>query len=147
MKKRSAVTRQRRKAVTKESRMTIGSDPLNIHRVENFLLKINRSVKVDDERFGILLVVVTEAVNNAIIHGNNRNSLKHVLIVCSWNRKQLKVKVKDEGAGFDPSMLPSPIHEDNLMRESGRGVFLMRELMEKVTYNKKGNEVTMMMKL
>ncbi len=127
--------------------MTIGSDPLNIHRVENFLLKINKSVKIDDERFGILLVVVTEAVNNAIIHGNKRNALKHVFIVCSWNGKTLKVKVKDEGDGFDPHSLPSPIHEDNLMRESGRGVFLMRELMEKVTYNKKGNEVTMMMKL
>ena len=127
--------------------MTIASDPVNIHRVENFLLKVNKSVKIDDERFGILLVVVTEAVNNAIIHGNKRNVLKHVFIVCSWNGKTLKVKVKDEGGGFDPHSLPSPIHEDNLMRESGRGVFLMRELMEKVTYNKKGNEVTMMMKL
>ncbi len=54
----------------------MGSDPKNIHRVEEFLLKMNSAFKIDDEKFGSLLVVVTEAVNNAIIHGNKRNPVE-----------------------------------------------------------------------
>jgi serine/threonine-protein kinase RsbW len=51
--------------------------------------------------------------------------------------------VKDEGKGFNPHGIPNPIDEGNLLRESGRGIFLMRQLAEKVSYNSKGNEVTM----
>lgn len=135
----------RRGIVQKVFRMTMGSNPRNIHRVERFLVRVNRAVKISEERFGTLLVVVTEAVNNAIIHGNKRDPRKQVLVTCTFQKGILVVKVKDEGEGFDPDRLPSPIHEDNLLRESGRGVFLMKQLMESVRYNKKGNEVTMRM--
>ena len=123
------------------------SDPKNIHRVEEFLLKMNSSLNIDDEKFGSLLVVVTEAVNNAIIHGNKRNPSKKVVVTCTHRGNVLVIKVKDEGKGFNPETIPNPIHEDNLLRETGRGVFLMRELMEKVNYNTNGNEVTMTMKI
>ena len=123
------------------------SDPKNIHRVEEFLLKVNTALHIDDEKFGSLLVVVTEAVNNAIIHGNKRNPSKKVVLTCTQRGKVLVIKVKDEGRGFNPDTVPSPIHEDNLLRETGRGVFLMRQLMEKVSFNANGNEVTMTMKM
>ncbi len=125
----------------------MGSDPKNIHRVEEFLLNMNSALHIDDEKFGSLLVVVTEAVNNAIIHGNKRNPSKKVVVTCSRRGKVLVIKVKDEGKGFDPDAVPNPIHEENLLRETGRGVFLMRQLMEKVSYNANGNEVTMTMKM
>ncbi len=125
----------------------MGSDPKNIHRVEEFLLKMNSEFKIDDEKFGSLLVVVTEAVNNAIIHGNKRNPSKKVVVSCTRRRNVLVIKVKDEGKGFNPSVIPNPIHEDNLLRESGRGVFLMHQLMDKVSFNANGNEVTMTMKM
>ena len=125
----------------------MGSDPKNIHRVEEFLLNMNSALHIDDEKFGSLLVVVTEAVNNAIIHGNKRNPSKKVVVTCSRRGKVLVIKVKDEGKGFDPDAIPNPIHEENLLRETGRGVFLMRQLMEKVSYNANGNEVTMTMKM
>ncbi len=131
----------------KTFRMTMVSDPKNVHRVEEFLLKMNSALHIDDEKFGSLLVVVTEAVNNAIIHGNKRNPSKKVILTCTRRGNVLVIKVKDEGKGFNPSAVPNPIHEDNLLRESGRGVFLMHQLMDKVSFNANGNEVTMMMKI
>ncbi len=125
----------------------MGSDPKNIHHVEEFLLKMNSVLNIDDEKFGSLLVVVTEAVNNAIIHGNRRNPSKKVVVTCERRGKVLIVKVKDEGKGFNPHTVPNPVHEDNLLRESGRGVFLMHQLMETVSFNENGNEVTMTMKM
>ena len=127
--------------------MTLASIPKNVHRVERFLIKMNAVLKINDERFSTLLVVLTEAVNNAITHGNKRNPAKRVIVTCMRDDDVLVVIVKDEGKGFNPDAVPDPIHEDNLMRESGRGVFLMRQLMESVSYNKNGNEVTMRMKL
>jgi serine/threonine-protein kinase RsbW len=131
----------------KTYRITLGSDPKNIHRVEEFLLKMNSALNIDEEKFGSLLVVVTEAVNNAIIHGNKRTPSKKVVVTCVHRGNALVIKVKDEGKGFNPDTIPNPIHEDNLLRETGRGVFLMRQLMEKVNYNANGNEVTMTMKI
>ena len=128
-------------------RMTIASIPKNVHRVERFLMKMNTVLKINDERFSTLLVVLTEAVNNAITHGNKRNPAKKVFVTCVREGDALVVTVKDEGKGFNPDAVPDPIHEDNLLRESGRGVFLMRQLMESVNYNKNGNEVTMRMKI
>lgn len=121
----------------------MGSDPKNVHRIEQFLLKINSAVKFSDEKFGTLLVVVTEAVNNAIIHGNKRNPSKKVVVNGIVRNHLLVINVKDEGKGFNPHGIPNPIDEGNLLRESGRGIFLMRQLAEKVSYNSKGNEVTM----
>ena len=121
----------------------MASDPKNVHRVEQFLLKMNSSLKFSDEQLGTLLVVVTEAVNNAIIHGNKRNASKKVVVTGTVQDHLLVIKVKDEGKGFDPQGIPNPIDEGNLLRESGRGVFLMRQLAENVSYNSKGNEVTM----
>lgn len=128
-------------------RMTMASIPKNVHRVERFLMKMNAVLKINDERFSTLLVVMTEAVNNAITHGNKRNSAKKVIVTCMREGDALVVTVKDEGKGFNLEAVPDPIHEDNLLRESGRGVFLMRQLMESVSYNKNGNEVTMRMKV
>lgn len=125
----------------------IPSERTNIHRVEEFFIKTNESFHIPDEKFHALLVAVTEAVNNGIIHGNKNDVSKHVTISCSQKRKLLTVKVKDEGEGFDPAEISNPLHDDNLLRTGGRGVFLMKAFMESVTYNKKGNEVTLKLKI
>lgn len=137
----------RRRGRGRVFRMTMASIPKNVHRVEGFLVKVNAVLKFNDERFSTLLVVLTEAVNNAITHGNKRNPAKKVVVTCLREGDALVVSVKDEGKGFDPDAVPDPIHADNLLRETGRGVFLMRQLMESVSYNKRGNEVTMRMKI
>jgi serine/threonine-protein kinase RsbW len=135
-----------KRSIPKSFRFTMASDPKNVHRVEQFLLRMNSSLKLSDEKFGTLLVVVTEAVNNAMIHGNKGDASKKVVVTGSVEDHLLVIKVKDEGGGFNPLGIPNPIDEGNLLRESGRGVFLMRQLAEDVSYNGKGNEVTMKMR-
>jgi serine/threonine-protein kinase RsbW len=128
-------------------RMAIASEPKNIRRVETFLQKVKHAERLNNEKYHALLVVVTEAVNNSINHGNKRNPARKVYIVCTAQKGKLTVRVRDEGEGFDPNSLPDPLHPDNLLRESGRGVFLMKQMMESVDYNEKGTEVTMTMRL
>ena len=131
----------------KKFELRIPSDRKNIHLVEDFFRDVNNSLHLPDEKFHALLVAVTEAVNNGIIHGNKNNRAKHVKLSCSVKGNALTVKVKDEGEGFDPAELSNPLHEDNLLRTGGRGVFLMKAFVQSVRYNKKGNEVTLVIKL
>ncbi len=134
-------------APTRRYRMSMGSDPHNIHRVEDFLARVNRILRLNDERFHVVLLAVTEAVNNSIVHGNERDTKKKVFVTCLVRGKRLIIRVRDEGKGFDPAALPDPLQQDNLLRESGRGVFLMKQLMESVEYRRKGTEVEMTMGL
>ena len=129
--------------------LVISSNPKNVGKVEGFLLKINRRLKLDDMQFNKLLVATTEAVNNGIIHGNKRDAKKNVTLTCELNHAELLLRIEDEGLGLDPSTLPDPLAEENLMRENGRGVFLMKSLMNSVEFEKfpKGSAVTMRMAL
>jgi serine/threonine-protein kinase RsbW len=124
-------------------RLVLESDTKNIHRVEDFFLRLNSEYRLSEEKLHALLVAVTEAVNNGMIHGNKNDKTKHVTVTCTCHRKVLTVVIADEGGGFSPETLPNPLKDENLLRAGGRGVFLMRTLMESVTFNEAGNEVTM----
>jgi len=126
-------------------RLEIPSDPREVMAVERFLEKINDKLKLDEMRFNKLLVATTEAVNNGIIHGNKRNRDKKVLLRVDVNSSTLVVRVLDEGRGMDVATLTDPLAEENLMRENGRGVFLMKSLMSSVDFEllDEGWEVTM----
>jgi len=96
-----------------------------------------------------IVVSCTEAVNNAMIHGNQSNPDKKVSVRCIVDKHILTIRVKDEGRGFDPAQLQDPREEKNLLKENGRGVFLIRSLMDKVTFKtlKSGSVVEMKVKL
>lgn len=126
--------------------LILASSTKHIHRVEEFFATVNTVLHLNDEKFHTLLIAVTEAVNNGILHGNKQDPAKHVTVLCTVTEKMVTVSVKDEGPGFSPDSLPDPLHEDNLLRSGGRGVFLMRSLMEAVEYNEAGNVVIMKMK-
>ena len=128
--------------------LSLKSDPREVAKVEVFLEKINKTLCLDDIRFNKLLVATTEAVNNSIVHGNRRNSRKVVTVTVEFFDNLISVSVEDEGRGLDPATLPDPLSEQNLLRENGRGVFLMRSLMENVTFGKtaRGAIVIMSMK-
>ena len=125
------------------------SDPKVIGRVESFLHEMNQTVRLDDGTFYRVLVATTEAVNNAIQHGNEYDPLKDVIVVCFVASRTLKIQVKDEGKGFDVRKVPDPLDEKNLLKEHGRGVFLMTSMTDKVKYRrlKKGMVVEMMIDL
>ena len=129
--------------------LVLASEPQQITKVEGFLLRLNKRLKLGEAAFNKLLVATTEAVNNGIIHGNKRDPSKKITLTCELNHAFLIVRIDDEGIGVDPSTIPDPLAEENLLRENGRGVFLMRSLMDSVEFTKipGGSCVTMRMKL
>ena len=129
--------------------LILQSDPQEVIKVESYLEKISKLLHLDEGQFNKLLVATTEAVNNGIIHGNRRNLKKKVTLVCEFLNGILIITVEDEGAGINPAELPDPLAEENLLRENGRGIFLMRSLMNEVEFSctKKGSAVTMKMKV
>ena len=129
--------------------LTCKSDPKEIGKVEKFLQRVNQRARLDDGTFYRLLVACTEAVNNAITHGNKLRIERRVLLVCLLTKGSVRVQVKDEGLGFDPRKLPDPLDEKNLLKEHGRGVFLMTSMADKLRFKqlKTGMVVEMLINL
>jgi len=81
-----------------------------------------------------MVTAVREAVTNAVIHGNKEQPGTRVDVVFELADECIRITVVDQGDGFDPSSLPDPVSKEHLMDASGRGVFLMHQLMDDVTY-------------
>ena len=130
-------------------RLTLPSNPKHIGKVETFLKKVQQSAHLDEIQVHKLMVSLTEAVNNAIIHGNKLDMKKKVTLTCEVLPGWLISVVTDEGHGFKPDKIKNPLEEENLLRTSGRGVFLMRTLMDKVEYEfgKTGSKVILWLDL
>ena len=113
----------------------IESDPNNLITIEEFVNYFAKDLGLSDEQLSVLLLAVTEAATNAIIHANKCDPSKLVKIHAQINDSKLIIKIKDEGKGFDPSKLPDPTEPENLLKDSGRGVYLMKVYMDEVKYN------------
>ena len=129
--------------------MSIPSDPEYIERVEKKTEKIAKQAGLNDNAIDNLAIAVTEVVANAIVHGNRRDSSKKVTIEFFLDEKNIKVLISDEGAGFDPRDIKNPTAPENILKESGRGVFIVKALMEDVLFrfSEKGTVTTLVMKL
>ena len=127
-------------------RIKIESKLTSLRIVENAIDEITTSLGIRQKDYGKILVSTLEAVNNAILHGNDSNPKKYVYIEINYTNKQLRVKVSDEGVGFKPNNLPDPTTPDNIEEINGRGVFLMSHLADRIRYSKRGNAVTMTFK-
>ncbi len=92
-------------------------------------------------------VGLTEALSNAMLYGNGRDPSKNVVVEVGVHEGALRAKIRDQGVGFDPDTVPDPTLPENLARPCGRGLFLMRELLDEVSYNEQGNEVTLVLRL
>ena len=115
--------------------LEIESTPNNLITVEEFVNYFSVELGLDREKMNGLLLAVTEATTNAIIHGNKNNKLKMVRISVFVDGSTLTIKIKDEGKGFDPSIVPDPTDTENLLKDSGRGLYLMRVYMDGLSYN------------
>lgn len=92
-------------------------------------------------------VGLTEALSNAMMYGNGHDPSKNVVVEVVMSQGCLQATVRDQGTGFDPSSIPDPTLPENVSRSCGRGLFLMRELLDEVWYNERGNEVTLVLRL
>jgi len=112
----------------------IESDPNNLITIEEFVNYFAKDLGLSDEQLSVLLLAVTEATTNAIIHANKCDPSKLVKIHAQIENSKLVIKIKDEGKGFDPTKLPDPTEPENLLKDSGRGVYLMKVYMDEVKY-------------
>jgi len=110
--------------------ITIPSSPDMIAAVDTFLEDWLREKGVPEDTIADLAIAVTELVNNAIKHGNRQDSDKKVTISLSFQKNEVRACVSDEGKGFDPENIPDPLAEENLLKEIGRGIFIVKSLMD-----------------
>ena len=114
--------------------MTIRSSLEEIEAVERMAERAADKMKFNEEEKDSLAIAVTEAVNNAIIHGNGQDKRKRVHIRFSFEEKSLHVSIRDQGKGFNPEKISDPLAPENLLKESGRGVFILSTLMDDVKF-------------
>jgi serine/threonine-protein kinase RsbW len=93
-----------------------------------------------------LRVVLSEALSNAILRGNCEDRTKWVEVRAELVPDSIKVYVTDEGCGFDPASVPEPLQPDHLDEASGRGLFLIRKLVDAVQFNAQGNSICMILR-
>jgi serine/threonine-protein kinase RsbW len=117
--------------------------------IEPILLDVKELFDISKEQYYNLLVAVTEAVNNAVFHGNKCDPDKDILFSIEVKNNIIEIKVEDEGCGFDSDNLADPRETENLLKEGGRGVFLIKSLMDEVFYevSDKGTKLTMRCKV
>lgn len=127
--------------------LKLSSNTRNIALVENFVERAAEQYKIAPDIYGNILITLTEAVNNAIIHGNCNDESKTVQIQFRKKSDCLAVSVSDEGCGFDLQSIPDPTCPDNLLKVGGRGVFLMQQLSDAVQFHNNGATVEMQFKL
>ena len=97
---------------------------------------VSRSIGMDDDAAHWISVAIRESVINAIKHGNRSDTAKHVFVEFETATDaavpELAIRVRDQGEGFDPEMVANPLDPENLLKSSGRGIFLIRNFMDDV---------------
>jgi len=121
--------------------ITLASCTQSICKLEEFIQCVALKYEIQNDKFPDILISLTEAVNNAIIHGNKEDEHKYVHIVLKKTNGGISFTVEDEGAGFNPHNIPDPTNPEHLDCCGGRGVFLMKQLADEVHYLNNGNKV------
>lgn len=115
-------------------KMVIASDLRNVRKVELMAEKIARSLHFSSDDRDSLAIAVTEIVGNAIVHGNKQDRSKNVIIEFEYQDDEIAITVHDEGEGFNEKKIAHPLEPENLLKESGRGIFIVRALMDQVEF-------------
>jgi serine/threonine-protein kinase RsbW len=113
----------------------------NLAIAEKLINDVSEQYQLPEDYYGNILVAVTEAVNNAIQHGNKSNPDKNIEVVFRKEAKRLHFIIKDEGEGFDFDNIPDPTDPVNIEKINGRGVFLMKNLADHVSFSENGKVV------
>lgn len=110
-------------------------------KVEQIIEDIREKHSIPEEIYGNILVSISEAVNNAIKHGNKYNPEKEIDFTFDVTDKEYLFSVRDEGPGFDFVNTPDPTHPDNIDKLDGRGIFIMQNLSDGVEFEEEGKVV------
>lgn len=115
----------------------------NVRIAESFIDQARDEFKFDDDIYGNIMIAVTEAVNNAIIHGNRNDKDKNVHLELDVTDNQISFTIEDEGKGFEYDSLPDPTAPENLDKPGGRGIFLIKNLTDEVEFTNEGKAITL----
>ena len=121
-----------------------------LEMVQTVLTHVTGMLHLDEDAAHYVSVAIRESVVNAIKHGNRGDAGKRVSVEFLLHPEALEVTVQDEGTGFDPGAVQSPLTDENLLKADGRGIFFMRSFMDEVSYafpSRGGTVVRMLKKL
>jgi|WetSurMetagenome_2_1015567.scaffolds.fasta_scaffold11891_2 serine/threonine-protein kinase RsbW len=121
--------------------ISITSDTLNLEIVENFIREMFLKYNIDKGLFTKVLICVNEAVVNSIEHGNKFDKKKIVVIKSYYCHNYLYFKIIDEGEGFDYKEIIDPTSDDNIFKESGRGIYIIKNMSDAIVFRSTGNIV------
>lgn len=127
--------------------LKLPSDPDCICEVQDFVKRLVSKMDIDESLYSNILISLTEAVNNAIIHGNRMDTRKKIVVSCKRQSHRIQLVISDEGSGFDPDQLPDPTNKDRVAKEGGRGVFLMKQLTDEIYFLDHGRTVQLTWKI
>ncbi|HAQ65062.1 MAG TPA: ATP-binding protein [Bacteroidales bacterium] len=121
------------------STLTLRSQLADQVLLESFVDEVCEYYNIGNTYFGHILLSLTEAFQNAVVHGNQNDSSKKVTISLHQTRRGLKFSVSDEGAGFEPDAIPDPTNPESEEDTSeGRGLFTIVSLADEVSYSNNG---------
>lgn len=120
------------KPIISGNTISVPSDPEYLADVDIFIEGILRGYGADESTIADIAISVSELVNNGITHGNKLSPDKRVTVTIGRNNSKVEIRVTDQGTGFNPDDIADPIAEENLLKEVGRGIFIIRSLMDSV---------------
>lgn len=118
----------------------------SVDQAEDIVLREAREMGFDEDEQHHIGISLRECMVNAVVHGNKYNSRKKVRLVVSRTPERLEILVGDEGEGFEMEKVPDPLAEENLLRQSGRGVMMIQAFMDEFHVRRReplGTEVRM----
>lgn len=121
--------------------LKLRSTPNSISQIEAYVQKVASEFSINENKYPDILISITEAVNNAIIHGNQNDRSKYVDVNVQRVSSGIRFQISDEGRGFNPKDVPDPTAPDRLDCCGGRGVHIIRELSDNVEYLNNGRTV------
>jgi serine/threonine-protein kinase RsbW len=108
----------------------------NLAEADDFIESNLETLGVDKSLIADIAISATELINNAILHGNGGDTSKQVKIRLEVENKTVIVEIVDQGKGFDPTIIPDPLAEENLLKEVGRGIFIARSLVDELRFDR-----------
>ncbi|MFT4111797.1 ATP-binding protein [Silvibacterium sp.] len=124
---------------------TLESSLDSVNKVEQTAEEMAKKAGIDEDELFKITMAVREAAVNAVLHGNSYDPEKRITASFENNGKSLVIRIADQGKGLDPETLPDPLAPENLLRGSGRGIFLIRSFMDEVHFRQlhPGTELTL----
>ena len=125
------------------------SDPELLPEIEEFVMDIAKKANLDEEKYNNLALSVAEASSNSIVHGNGSDRSKNLEVTITYDDKTISIVFKDQGKGFKLEEVPDPTAPENILKDHGRGIHIMKSFLKDIKFNftPAGTEVTLILDL